>query len=259
MQELEQFYENYDEDTRLTTRQGQVEYLTTMKYIHEGLQPGQRVLEIGAGTGRYALALAREGYRVDAVELVQKNLDALLAKIQPGEKVAAAQGNALNLSMYADDTFDLTLCLGPMYHLYTELDKVQALREAVRVTKRGGRILVAYCMNEATIISYCFIRNAIHDCLAKGMLTEDYRCLSEPKDIFEMVRTEDIARLNAQVNAEQLKLVATDGAANYLRDTLAAMDDATFDLFMDYHLKTCERADLIGATHHSLSILRKKD
>ena len=66
---LSQFYENYEEDGRLSSRYGMVEYLTTIRYIEKYLRPGMRILEIGAATGRYSHALARQGYRVDAVGL----------------------------------------------------------------------------------------------------------------------------------------------------------------------------------------------
>ena len=61
--------------------------------------------------------------------------------------VKAYQGNALNLSRFEADQFDMVLVFGPMYHLYTKEDKVKALKEAKRVVKPGGIILVAYCMN----------------------------------------------------------------------------------------------------------------
>ena len=72
------FYNHYDEDGRLALRHGSVEFLTTMRYIEKYLRPGCRVLEVGAGTGRYSHALARRGYTVDAGELVAHNIDIFL-------------------------------------------------------------------------------------------------------------------------------------------------------------------------------------
>ena len=132
---LTQFYENYDEEGRLMSRHGQVEFLTTMRYIEKYLQPGMRILEIGAATGRYSHALARMGYRVDAVELVQHNIDIFNSLTQPGENVTIRQGDARELSFLGDGQYDIVLLLGPMYHLFTVEDQKRALSEALRVTK----------------------------------------------------------------------------------------------------------------------------
>ena len=135
-QYLNDFYNHYDEDSRLLFQHGSVEFLTTMRYIEKYLKHGDKVLEIGAGTGRYSHALARRGHPVDAVELVAHNIEVFRQTTRPGESVTIAQGNALDLSAFADNAYDVTLLLGPLYHLYTQDDKRRALREAIRVTKR---------------------------------------------------------------------------------------------------------------------------
>ena len=61
------YYNDYDEESRFKRRFNAVEYITTMKYIEKYLRPGMRVAEIGAGTGRYSLALADKGYTVDTL------------------------------------------------------------------------------------------------------------------------------------------------------------------------------------------------
>ena len=260
MDYLDAYYQSYDEDSRLLSRCGQVEYMTTMKYIHAYLNQcaERRVLEVGAGTGRYSLALAKEGSDVTAVELVEHNLEVLRAKLDGTEALRAVQGNALNLSCFESDTFDMTLVLGPMYHLYTWEDKETALSEAVRVTKPGGFVLVAYCLNEATILQYVFGHQRLQHVLENHMLTPDWHCISEPKEVFELIRTEEIAVLDATVPVKRLKLIATDGAAHYQRELIDAMDDDTFKKWIEYHLMTCERQDLIGASNHALDILQKR-
>ncbi|MBO4872021.1 MAG: methyltransferase domain-containing protein [Lachnospiraceae bacterium] len=259
MNYLEEYYNNYNEDGRLLSRHGQVEYLTTMKYIRaclEGLSD-PRVLEVGAGTGRYSVTLAKQGLNVTAVELIAHNLEILRAKLDGSEPITALQGNALDLSAFSDDAFDLTLLLGPMYHLYTKEHQLRALSEAVRVTKPGGHILVAYCMNDPTVVQYVFGLNHLHEVMELSMLTPDWRCISEPKDLFEMVRTEDIAALDAEMPVRRIRLVATDGASHYMKEQIDAMDDETFGKWLDYHFTICERQDLIGASHHTLDILQK--
>ena len=257
MDYIREHYESRDEDGRLATRHGSVEYITTMKYIHECAEKcgAKRILDVGAGTGRYSIALAKEGFDVTALELVERHLEILKSK-PGGEKVTALQGNGIDLSVFPDASFDLTLVLGPMYHLYTVADRVRALSEAVRVTKRDGFVLVAYCMNEPTVVQFVFQRGGLQTVLENNMLTADWHCISEPKDIFAMVRTEEIEELDRTADVVREKLVATDGATNYMRETVDAMDDGTFEKWVEFHLATCERADLLGASHHTLDILR---
>lgn len=256
---LKQYYEAYDEEGRLLLKHGQVEYITTLKYIHACVEKvnAKRILEVGAGTGRYSVPLAKEGFEVTAVELIEHNLSILRQKLTGNETITAMQGNALDLSRFPDGCFDMTLLLGPMYHLFTFADKQKALSEAVRVTKPGGYILVSYCMNEPTVVQYVFQQEHLREVLQKEMLTADWHCASVPAEVFELARTEDIAALDETVHVTREKLAATDGATNYMRDFIDAADDFTFNKWVEYHLATCERPDLIGASHHVLDILRK--
>ena len=127
----------------------------------------------------------------------------------------------------------------------------------MRVTKQGGYILAAYCMNEAAVIQHAFLHGNLQKVLDNDMLAPDWHCKSEPKELFELVRTEEISSLDAELPVERIKLLAADGAANYHADAIDAMDSFTFEKFMEYHLATCERQDLIGASNHTLDILRK--
>ena len=98
---LRSFYDDIDEDSRLNrSRQGQLEYITTMSYIHRYAKTGAKILEIGAGTGRYSIALAKEGYNVTAVELVETNLEVLKNNSVGIENIISYQGDALNEAIY---------------------------------------------------------------------------------------------------------------------------------------------------------------
>jgi len=234
MDELIKYYNKFNEEKRLNSRHGRVEYITSMKYIHEYLETMERpkILDIGAGTGRYSVALAEEGYDVTAVEYVKYNLGIL------------------------DNSFDLTLLFGPMYHLYTFEDKLKALNEAKRVTKSGGILLVAYCMNEYAVIIHGFRDKNIKESIKKQKLTEDFHCVSEAEDLYDYVRIEDINQLNETAEVKRLKIISADGAANYIRQTLNQLDEEEFELFIKYHLSVCERRELMGAGAHTVDILR---
>ena len=256
---LTQYYANYDEEGRLLTRYGRVEFETTMRYIRRYLPQDARIIEIGAGTGRYSHTLARMGYPVDAVELVQHNIDQFIANTAEGEDVTIRRGSACDLSAFPDNTYDVTLLLGPMYHLFTEAEKERALSEAIRVTKTDGVVFVAYCMMDASILQFGFMKGNVHALLEKGLLDPvTFRASSTPAELFELHRVEDIIALRSRFDVAPLHLVATDGYANHMRETLANMDDATFDVYLRYHFATCERPDMIGLSHHTLDVFRKR-
>ena len=256
---LEAYYNSRDENARLLSNFGRVEYLTTMRYIQQYVKPGNRILEVGAGTGRYSIALARSGHQVTAVELIQHNIDVFKGQLTEKDDIDIRQGNAMDLSAFQNDSFDAVLLLGPLYHLYNEADKCAVLNEAKRVVKPEGVIFAAYCMNEPTMIQFCFKGDGQNmlDCLEKHMLTENYQCISTPADLFEMVRTEDIDRLNALCGLRREKLVGVDTFANYIRDRINTWSEPVFQAFLAYHFSICERADLMGVNNHTLDILRK--
>lgn len=259
MTELEEYYNKFNEEKRLNSRHGQVEFRTSMKYIHQHINPqiptkDFKILDIGAGTGRYSVALAEEGYDVTAIELVKYNLGILKSK---NSSVKAMQGNALNLKKLASDQFDLTLLFGPMYHLFGFEDKKKALEEAKRVTKPGGIILVAYCMNEYSVLTYAFKEQHITECIKENRFTEDFHTISHKENLYDYVRIEDINQLNGATNLTRLQIISPDGPANYMRPFLNQLTDEEFEFFIQYHMSTCERPDLIGAGAHTLDILKK--
>ncbi len=274
MTELEEYYNKFNEEKRLNSRHGQVEYRVSMKYIHMYLDEAARgkgagafgggadpdikgavkLLDIGAGTGRYSVALAEEGYDVTAVELVKYNLGILKKK---AANVKAMQGNAMHLKKLESGSFDVTLLFGPMYHLFGTEDKRRALGEAARVTKPGGVILVAYCMNEYGVITYGFKERHILECIAEGRFTEDFKTISSPDKIYDYMRIEDIDALNQSAGLERIKIISPDGPANYMRPFLNQLNDEEFEAFVQYQMAVCERPDLIGAGAHTVDILRK--
>ena len=250
---IEKHYNKHPEDKRLLRRHGMVEFETTLHHLHRFLQPGQKILDIGAGTGRYTSALMAEGYQVKAVELVRRNIEVFL-KREPSADVV--QGDARNMPFLPTDTADITLLLGPLYHLIGEEEKLKALNEAKRVTRPGGLIFVAYLMNEYSILSYCFDEERIGDFLARGVVDGQFHIQAQADELYDYVRLEDIDRLNAAAGLQRVTIFSPDGAADYMRTQLNRMSATTFSHFLEYQKCISERPDLIGAGSHVVDVVR---
>lgn len=256
---LTNYYQNYDEDGRLTSKHGMVEYLTTMRFIEKYLRPGMRIIEIGAGTGRYSRALAEKGYHVDAVELIEHNIEVFKQHITGDEPVRIFQGDATDLTAFETNTYDIALLLGPMYHLYEKDDQLKALSETIRVTKKGGIIFAAYCNNDATMIRFCFQKEMIKTERYKQLIDPvTFKASSTPEELFQLYRKEDVDELMSNFNVKRLHYLGTDMATMFMQETVDQMDDEMFETYLRYHFSICEREDMVGATHHMLDVFRKE-
>lgn len=254
---LNKIYNGIDEDTRLSrSRHGQLEYITTMNYIRRFAKKGDKILEMGAGTGRYSIALAKAGYEVTAVELVENNLKTLKSNGKALDNMQAFQGDALDLGRFADGTFDITLVFGPLYHLYDEKDVHRALDEAIRVTKNDGVILVAFLSVYAILFDY------LNGQLFHGIeenFTSDYHVKHFEEQCFTGYDVAEFEALFQEKNVAPIALAAADTMLQQaeMRSDFR-MTDEEFDLFAKYHLATCEKRELLGSSSHLLYICKKK-
>lgn len=257
---LNTFYEQSDEDSRLqNSRQGQLEYVITMHYIHRYLSPGDHVLEIGAGTGRYSAALAQEGCRVSAVELTQNNLNILLRKADALPLLDAYQGDALDLSRFADTSFDITLLFGPMYHLYEAADQHKAIDEAIRVTKQGGYILTAFLSAHAIICTNYLYRWRPTVYGIKENFDAEYRPLHFKEQLFTGFDIAEFESLFGEKEVDYITTAATDNVLEIAEQRNDfSMTDEDFEAFADYQLHICEKREMLGSSSHLLHICRKR-
>ena len=256
---LHEFYSSIEEEKRLLSQHGNIEFVVTTKYIDKYLKYNDRILEIGCGTGRYSLHYARKNYQVDAIELVAEHLNVLNKNKQPNDDICALLGNALDLSRYSDETFDITLLLGPMYHLFTREDKLRCLSEAVRVTKKSGIIFIAYCQFDAAMMQTGFIKNMYNYLTENQLLNETaYIPISNPIGIFELYRKEQIDALNSSFDIERLHYIGTDMFTHYYEKEIDEMDAELYKKYIAYTLSICENQSIVGVSNHTLDIIRKK-
>ncbi len=259
---LKNYYNaDYEEDERLTKDQThKLEFITTTTYIDKYLKKGDKILEVGAGTGAYSLYYAKLGYNVEALELSEDNLKVLNSKITPDMNINAVQGNALDLSRYKDNTFDITLVLGPLYHIFDIQERNKVIEESKRVTKKDGIIYFAFILTDITILDWGFKRNNLVSNFGNDKMVDTYyKAINKEEYVFYMTYLDEVKELlSNHEDLETIHYVATDGAGRLIADTINEMDEETYNHYINYHLSICEREDLIGYSGHILAITKKK-
>ena len=253
---VEDYYNNYNEDKRLTRKSRKSEYLTTIRFIEKYLTSNAKILEIGAGTGRYSIALAEKGYDVTAVELVEHNIEIMKKKVKAKHKINIINGNACDLSFIESESYDIVLLLGPMYHLHNDTDKHKALSEAIRVAKKNGIIYSAYC-NNYTCMYKMFYKHRILDYYEKGFIDEHFHAKSIPDMIFELYTKSDIDELMKRYDVTRLHFVGVDMLSYIFNNKFDRLSKKEFDLYMKFIEEICEREELVGFSIHMLDIFKK--
>ena len=249
----QEIYRRFDENSRLnSSKAASVEFLTTVRYIERYLKPGARILDIGAGAGEYSLYFSRKGYAVSALELADSNIEAFRRKLTAEDTVDLVQGNALDLSRYEDDSFDIVLLLGPLYHLHSEADRIRCIAQAKRVCKPDGKLFFAFIANDMVILTMFhehpdYFINGAYD-------KETFRCDDFP---FVFHTVDACRRLLRQSDVHVLHEVASDGVSELLKDKINAMDEDSFAQYLRYHYYACEKAEHLGASNHLLFVAEK--
>lgn len=252
------FYGQHDENGRTTrSRHGQLEYCTTMSYIHRYATKQSRILEVGAGTGRYSIALAKEGMDVTAIELVESNLEVLRENSKGMLNLQSFQGDATDLSRFPDNTFDVTLSFGPMYHLY-EADEVNcAIDETIRVTKPGGIILFAFISVFAIMYANYFYGNWAEE--QAENFTNDYRIRHFKEQLFTGYDVTEFEGLFHEKPVEWITTTGVDGLMEPIEKRPDfSMTDEEFEALTEWYLAFSEKRELLGNTNHLLYICRKQ-
>lgn len=253
---IKYYEEQYDENNRLTkNRASLIEFLTTVKYLDMLCPANSKILDACAGTGAYAFYLAEKGHSVTAGDLVAYNVS-LIEQKQSDNPILEHiyTGNIMDMSMFSDNSFDVVLNLGSLYHMPYETDRAKAVKESLRVLKRGGIYFAAYINKYAQIIKY------------RNQLKEDfdtleefyYKGFNEADPLFCVTTPEEVEAFMSTFDLKSLHNVGTDGVGYLMKKVLETFNENEFYRWLDLHFATCEVKSLLGYSEHGLYIGMKK-
>ena len=245
-------YEIFDENARLNrSKAARVEFITTVRAIESVLRPDARILDVGAGAGEYSLHFAQKGYDVTAVELSPANITAFEKKITPEHPVRLLQGNALDLSAFADESFDVVLLMGPLYHLSSASDRDRAIAEAKRVCKQDGVIFYAFIGNDMVVLTELSYRPQFF-----SENTYDHESFKVEDFPFVFFTLDQMREMLTRNSVKIQREIAADGVSELMEDMINSLSEADYTQYVRYHLYCSEKPEMLGRSSHLLFIGR---
>jgi 2-polyprenyl-3-methyl-5-hydroxy-6-metoxy-1,4-benzoquinol methylase len=253
-EKISALYDIFDESTRLDSKAASIEFITTVKYIEDVIKPGMRILDLGAGTGRYSIYFAQKGYEVVAVELVKKHAQAIESMKTDGMNLKVIQGDALEqLRLLDNESFDIILCLGPLYHIARPEDRIDCVREILRVITEQGRMFFAFINNDMVITTETMLYDPNY--LENGSYNKETFKVEDFPFVFHTVSS--ARELLEHSGVAIVKEIASDGMSELLAKKINQLNNQAYKRWLKYHLYTCEKPEFLGASNHLLFIGKK--
>ena len=189
-----------------------MEFIYTKKALDSYIDTSKRVIELGCGGGYYLMHYAPKCKEYLGVDLSPVNVEIVKAQIKEHQYPNAdvILGDATNLTAISDASYDVVLCLGPLYHLKRE-DRKQSIAECKRICRPGGVIAFAFINKIGAIAKFGHadgwvnvLTPAIGECvLERG--TDDVNT-----DIFFFTMPEEIIEDTEAVGLKRIRMTGVD-------------------------------------------------
>lgn len=247
---INNLYQNYDEENRLFRDKAHLpEYLTTIRYFDNLFPSNSKILDTCAGTGRYSFYLAGKGHTVTALDLVAHNVEIIKGKDKE-KKISDVQVcNVLDLSRFQDNSFDVVLCMGALYHLSTAQEKLKAVSECTRVCKKNGLVVLAYLNRYAYVVSE--ITPGLENIGSLLSYIDDPNSLFQTSTPSEIINYAENCGLKLEYN------IGVDGLSFAFRDKVNTASEGNFEKWMNFIYSTCEDQNAVAYSWHGLYFGRK--
>jgi ubiquinone/menaquinone biosynthesis C-methylase UbiE len=229
-----------------------MEFYLTTKYVEKLLKKTSKVLEVGCGTGFYAMEFHDKCKQYVGLDIVPKHIEAVNAKAKKKniKNVTGVVGDATDIH-FDDNSFDVVLILGPMYHLDKKA-REKALKEAKRVCKPNGAIVWSY-INKVAVFSGLIGTYEYREQISKDILANIIDKGQDKEGIFFYSTPEEQAAMAEKHNLPIVKHIGLDGVGSHAKP-IKSMNSRDFKLWAEFVEKTCELTSSLGANDHALII-----
>ncbi|MHB8947303.1 MAG: class I SAM-dependent methyltransferase [Bacillota bacterium] len=263
MSGIESFYDKAAETEWTRLERHRTEFAVTMRALVDYLpKPPARILDVGGGPGRYAIALAGRGHQVTLLDL-SANLLAAARERAAEARVTLddyVHGNALDLTAFERDSFDAVLLMGPLYHLLTPADRRRAVRQAARVLRPGGLLFASFISRYAPfrdVAKYEPEWLVQHAEEALKLLRTG--ALPSPQGFTDahFAHPSEIRPLFRATGLPVVDLVACEGLISMIEDKINETTGEVWEAWVELNHRLGKDPSVHGAAEHLLAVARK--
>ncbi len=257
--------EHYDSDVQYEwdrLERHPFEFAITTKIMDKYIKPGDRILDIGGGPGRYSIYYAQKGCDVTLVDLSEGNVKFALEKSKEANvNIKAVSGDARRVSKFINGEFDHVFVMGPMYHLLEEKDRIKALNEAISLLKDKGQIYVSFIIIFAGMIFGMTRSPEILISESEQIFIDSVlRGKSYAGDAFTKAFFIDQKSIIPFMNNFHLKkkhLFGQEGILGPCEINILNQPQEIIDKWLEISVQLCERDELLSYSNHAMYIGQK--
>lgn len=238
------------------------EFAITTKMMDRYIKPGDRILDIGGGPGRYSIYYAQKGCNVTLIDLSEENIKLAPEKSKEvNVSIKAISGDARQVSKFVEGKFDHIFVMGPMYHLLEENDRIKALNEAISLLKDKGLIYVSFILTFAGMIFYMKLspemlilesEQIFIDSVLKG---KSYAGDAFTKAFF--IDQKSIIPFMDKFHLEKKHLFGQEGILAPCELNILNQPQEVIDKWLEIAEQLCERDELLSYSEHAMYIGQK--
>ncbi|MHB1483072.1 MAG: class I SAM-dependent methyltransferase [Saccharofermentanales bacterium] len=260
---VKNFYNN-DVASEWNRIDGRPEFLITCRFFDRYIKPGDKILDIGGGPGRYSFYLAAKGCDVTLFDLSDAStMFAANKAIELGMSIKTLCGDARVADELLCEQYDHILLMGPMYHLLDEGDRVKSIKSALKLLKPDGVIYISFINVFAGMIYYMKYKpDMVSDPAEKIFLDAILENRSFAGQAFTqafLARQDEILPFMEQFNLEKLHLIGQESIISPCENNIMSQQKEVIEKWIDICEKVCEREDLLSWSEHLMYIGRKND
>ena len=252
-------YASYQEENRATSsRANGIEFHFTRKILNDFIKKESNIIELGCGTGHYGMHFADRCSRYTGVDLSPDNIATFQNKIlaEGKENIRAVVGNAMSVPEFSDNSFDVVLCLGPMYHLKRS-DRMKVFGECKRIAKKDATLAFAYINSIGAYAGWCVnddSRGMYPNDAANQYFLDDHVAYDNP-DVFFLTSPEEMEH---DAMESQLETIQNNGLDFFFAQTaINGMSDEQFASYMALADAMSNSPSCTGLADHALLVCRK--